>query len=133
MSTKHPHQPVEFDAHGVIRFKSNAIVKWMLEQGGRGNRFDLNTIAMQGFTNEDHCQLAQLIGYSVSGFGDLSYAEDVVDECDALAAKLIASEPTTPALERDVRQDMGLLGAGVPGVCLYCKAPDSVGCRCPEY
>jgi len=70
----HPIQPVALDKHGTLRFKENAIVNYILDNGG----IDLNHIAMQGFSEEDHQQFAQLIGYSVSGFGDLSYASDEI-------------------------------------------------------
>lgn len=70
---KHPIQPIVFDDYGVARFKSNPIVEWLLESGP----FDLNQIAiLPGITDEDHEQFAQLIGYSVSGAGDLSYFSD---------------------------------------------------------
>lgn len=69
MKAKHPMQPIELDKHGVARFKQNAIVRFLLDNGPH----DLNTLAMMNFSREDHAQLAQLIGYSVSGFGDLSY------------------------------------------------------------
>lgn len=75
----HPMQPVDFDGksqlgspRGVIRFKQNAIVRWLLENGG----LDLNDIARQNFSDDDRTQFAQLIGYSVSGFGDLSYVSE---------------------------------------------------------
>ena len=35
-----------------------------------------HNIAVKGFSQEDQEQFAQLIGYSVSGFGDLSYVSD---------------------------------------------------------
>lgn len=73
---KQPIQPIDWDGNGVIRFKPNAIVEWMLERGRRGEKFDLNTIAIQGFSQEDEEQLAQLIGYSVSGFADLSFVSN---------------------------------------------------------
>jgi len=65
---KHPFQPVGLDEHGVLRFKENQIVRHILDNGG----IDLNQIAMEDFPREDRVQFAQLIGYSVSGFGDLS-------------------------------------------------------------
>jgi hypothetical protein len=68
----HPIQPLEFDGHGVLRFKSNAIVRHLLDHGG----IDLNQIAMLDFSQEDREQFAQLIGYSHSGSGDLSYVSD---------------------------------------------------------
>lgn len=69
---KHPIQPLEKDAHGVIRFKGNAIVKWLLDKGG----LNMNDIAMQEFSQEDREQFAQLIGYSHSGSGDLGYVSN---------------------------------------------------------
>jgi hypothetical protein len=69
---KHPIQPLERDADGVLRFKQNEIVKYLLENGG----FDLNDLARLPFSDEDRQQLAQLIGYSLDGYGDLSYVDD---------------------------------------------------------
>lgn len=66
---KHPIQPTEEDPHGVIRFKKNAIVEY-LAQG------KLNDLVVMPFSEEDRQQLAQLIGYSVSGYGTLSYVTD---------------------------------------------------------
>jgi hypothetical protein len=82
---KHPMQPVARDAHGVVRFKPNAIVQHLLDHGG----FDMNSLAMLPFSDEDHTQFAQLIGYSVSGFGDLDYVpRDVVAAADAAVCAL---------------------------------------------
>lgn len=73
-SLRHPIQPIVLDQHGTARFKKNEIVRFLLDAGP----FNLNQIAMMNFSNEDREQLAQLIGYSVCGFGDLSYASDEV-------------------------------------------------------
>ena len=62
-------QPVVMDDHGTIRFKVNAIVQYMLAYGN----IDLNKIATLSFTTEDRMQFAQLIGYSVGGYSELSY------------------------------------------------------------
>lgn len=67
---KHPIQPLAPDEHGTIRFKENKIVDFLAKQ------FGLNELAALGFPREDWEQLAQLIGYSLSGFGDLSYVRD---------------------------------------------------------
>lgn len=90
---KQPRQPIGWDDHKVIRFKENKIVSWMLDMGRIGQKFDLNTIVMKyragEFSNEDLCQLDQLIGYSVSGFGDLSYVPgEEVSTCDEIAYNL---------------------------------------------
>jgi hypothetical protein len=49
----------------------------------------MNHLAMQNFSEQDREQFAQLIGYSVSGFGDLSYAsEEAVAEADRQVEQL---------------------------------------------
>lgn len=73
---KHPVQPVITDEHGTYRFKQNAIVRALLDAGRHGQKMDLNILAEMDFPREDRVQFAQLIGYSVSGFGDLSYVSD---------------------------------------------------------
>lgn len=91
---KQPRQPIGWDETGkVIRFKENKIVSWMLDMGRAGQKFDMNDIAIKRhtgeFSTEDMVQLDQLIGYSVSGFGDLHYVpEQEVTECDSIAAAL---------------------------------------------
>ena len=76
----HPRQPIVVDTHGVARFKKNEIVRCLLDAGP----FDMNHLGVGRFSREDREQFAQLIGYSVSGFGDLSYASDeVYDEAAA--------------------------------------------------
>ena len=69
---KHPLQPIYKDDHGVHRFKPNQIVRFLLHAGP----FDLNQLALMNWSDEDRCQLAQLIGYSTSGYIDLHYVSD---------------------------------------------------------
>lgn len=68
MKLCHPTQPILMQ-QGVARFKKNAIVCFLLDHGP----FDMNKLAVMDFSDEDRVQFAQLIGYSVSGFGELSY------------------------------------------------------------
>lgn len=82
---KLPIQPVYKDNHGVHRFKENRIVGDVLEH----STLDLNKIAMRDYTNEERMQFAQLIGYSLGGYADLSYASD--DSCE-IADKMIYEE-----------------------------------------
>lgn len=89
---KHPMQPVGLDGRGghsgrgVMRFKPNAIVQFLLDNGP----FDMNALARLPFSAEDRMQFAQLIGYSVCGYGDLSYVSDEsCDEADAAAARAL--------------------------------------------
>ena len=70
---KHPMQPIGWDETGeVVRFKKNKIVDMLLITG----KFDLNDIATMNaggmFNKDDYDQLMQLVGYSVSGYGELS-------------------------------------------------------------
>lgn len=69
---KNPIQPLYIDEDGTLRFKRNEIVDFILENGG----IDLNQIAGMKFSQDDREQFAQLIGYSHSGYGDLSYVSD---------------------------------------------------------
>ena len=86
MQQSHPMQPIYLDKNGVARFKKNAIVRYMLDK----NIINLNDIAL--FSKEDRMQFAQLIGYSVSGYGDLSYAsKKSIAEAD-LQVELLAQE-----------------------------------------
>lgn len=95
---KHPMQPIVIDEHGTPRFKANPIVRYLLDSGG----IDLNKIAIMAgrglFSDEDQMQLAQLIGYSVGGYGDLSYvSEESINEADAAAdAALAEHKKATP-------------------------------------
>lgn len=68
----HPMQPVYLDEYGVVRFKTNKIVELLLARGP----FNLNDLACMDLDKNDREQLAQLIGYSVSGFTGLSYVSD---------------------------------------------------------
>ena len=71
--TKHPTQPLATDAHGVMRFKRNSIVQYLLESHPY---CDMNMLACMEFSKDDRQQLAQLTGYSLSGYGDLPYVDD---------------------------------------------------------
>ncbi len=82
MSTKpkalrHPIQPLYVHDDDVLRFKRNALVCHLMDHG-KAHGCGLNELASMGdhFTREDWEQFAQLIGYSLSGFGELSYVSD---------------------------------------------------------
>ncbi len=69
---KHPVQPLLIDGNGTIRFKKNAIVEFLLDAGPH----DMNSLAMMPWSDEDREQFAQLIGYSLGGFSELSYVSE---------------------------------------------------------
>lgn len=88
MSKDFPMQPIEVADDGVVRFRPNRIVRYLLDAG----QFDMNHLAKIGhlFTREEHEHFAQLIGYSVSGFGELSYVSDEkFAEADEIAKGLL--------------------------------------------
>lgn len=80
-----PMQPLVIDAHGTLRFKENPIVGKLLDYAAE-HGYGLNEIAREGFNAEDQMQLAQLIGYSLSGYGTLSYVTDESYERAAASA-----------------------------------------------
>lgn len=67
-----PMQPVVTDTNGVQRFRANALVVYLLENGP----FDMNALALVECSVDDRKQFAQLIGYSLSGYGGLSYVTE---------------------------------------------------------
>jgi len=69
---EHPSQYLIKDKENVLRFTENKIVKFLLDVGP----YDLNKLAIIPFSDEDRSQFAQLIGYSLSGFSELSYVSD---------------------------------------------------------
>ncbi len=94
--SKNPMQPVVIAADGAIRFKANEIVRDLLglaEKNGVG----LNHIAAGEYSKDDYSQLMQLIGYSVSGYGDLSSARRKhVKKADRIAAGMIVPVEPKP-------------------------------------
>lgn len=76
----HPIQPIEIDELGTPRFKENKIVRKLLAFATK-HGYGLNDIAVDGFSQNDREQLAQLIGYSLGGFAELSYVSN--STCEA--------------------------------------------------
>ncbi|MEN9904233.1 MAG: hypothetical protein RLZZ555_798 [Pseudomonadota bacterium] len=72
-------QPIVEDSHGVLRFKENKLVSTLYAHGV-ATGLGLNELHCMPFTDEDRRQFAQLIGYSVDGYGTLSYVDD--EACD---------------------------------------------------
>ncbi len=66
-SLEHPEQPLREDEHGILRFKGNAIVRYLLDAG----LINLNDLAMIPFNLEDWKQFYQLIGTSECGYYDI--------------------------------------------------------------
>lgn len=114
--SRHPIQPTEVDAHGVKRFKQNAIVRRLLDFSS-AHGLDLNRLAAETFDQDDRIQLAQLIGYSVSGFGDLSYVDDdtyravelTMDGASEANARIESMAAELDALRSALREPMARL------------------------
>lgn len=95
---KNPIQPLYSDAKGVMRFKANSIVRHLLDTH---QACDMNKLTRMEFSDDDRQQFAQLIGYSLSGYGELrSYvtdeayaaAEQMADGLDERDARIAALE-----------------------------------------
>lgn len=115
---RHPIQPLERDEQGVIRFKSNAIVKHLLANYAKGN---LNELARVDFAPEDWEQFHQLIGYSHSGIPNVS--EEVWQAAEAMYKTGISE---LEARANHLREELDALKAGLrePMARLYGKHPD---------
>lgn len=91
MNTHRPLQPMYKDDNGTVRFVPNAIVDVLLKTG----KLNLNDTSVLEFSDEDREQFAQLIGYSLKGFEELSYVRDETFEATwdkAVADGLIEEE-----------------------------------------
>ena len=81
---QHPLQPLYEDADGDLRFKENKIVSFLLNAGP----FDMKQLTLMPFSQEDWEQFTQLIGYSLSGFGELScVSSETYERAEAAARK----------------------------------------------
>ena len=95
--TKHPIQPLIVDHAGVVRFKENVLVSYLLDVASTGQKCDMNTLALIPATRDDRQHFAQLIGYSVSGYGDLSYHDRAICQAmDGAAATLTKKRRRKP-------------------------------------
>lgn len=78
-ATFHPHVQQEIlYVDNILRFRMNKLVNRLVEEAGNGK--GLNYVAGLEASVEDKAQLAQLIGYSVSGYESLSYSLPVEED-----------------------------------------------------
>ncbi len=91
MSTNQPSplQPIIMDEHGAVRFRANALVRYMLDWTTEHGGPSLNELASMDFTQDDRCQFAQLIGYSICGYHELPYVSDEHAAEATAAARLL--------------------------------------------
>jgi hypothetical protein len=100
-------QPFVKDEHGVVRFKKNRIVDFLLDEASAGRKCDLNDLArrshqLRAFTQDEWCQFYQLIGYSLCGYHELSNVPD-----DAAKAASAAAKAAFPDLDVGGCRDCG--------------------------
>lgn len=95
-----PVQPLVFDHQGCWRFKHNDAVNFLLDNGP----LDLNDLASRSMPNRDREQFAQLIGYSLDGFGTLSYASDSVYDRAEQEMKMRQAALEQALMHRDTPQ-----------------------------
>ncbi len=90
MTTRHPNpmQPFVQDDYGVVRFRKNAIVDALLEWASQRG-LSLNDLAGMTLSQDDLCQFAQLIGYSLAGYHELPYVSDEHAHEATAAARLL--------------------------------------------
>jgi hypothetical protein len=80
-------QPIGIASDGFVRFRANAVIRWLQDNG----HINLNRIHVEAFPAEDVEQFYQLLGYSVSGYGDLSFVrKKTVEATDAEAERILA-------------------------------------------
>lgn len=101
---RYPLQPVVWDGKGVIRFQANPIVRHLLDWASERG-MGLNELVIEGaglgWTRADWEHFAQLHGYSVSGWGGLSYVSNGrYAEAHAAADALCAKHPKDPGLKK---------------------------------
>ena len=88
------------------RFVPNRIVEKLLEVAP----IDLNDIARMDFTEQERMQFAQLIGYSVSGFGELGYVDD---ETYGAASKACEGAAELEARNTELREQLDEVRKGL--------------------
>ena len=94
MKDPQPMQPVIKDAGGTLRFRENTIIRYIVDHAGdvvhpgapaidpttgrpyHQGRLDLGKLMMMDFPQEDREQFAQLMGYAITGYQELSYVSD---------------------------------------------------------
>ena len=91
------NQPIRTKKH-VLRFLENRIIRDLCDEGA----IDLNEIATKYHDekyNQDHQQLAQLLGYSLSGYLELPYVDEDARHSAAINREyenIIENKKTSP-------------------------------------
>ena len=86
-------QPIVKDDRGVVRFQVNSIVRTLLDES-QERGFGLNNLVARYFSQADWEQFYQLIGYSLSGYHELSMVSDEFALAATREAQKVASGAT---------------------------------------
>jgi hypothetical protein len=71
---RQPTQPLVVDDEGAVRFQANEVVRQLLELARNAGVTDLSRLRdLPGIAVGDWEQFTQLIGYTLAGFGELSF------------------------------------------------------------
>lgn len=109
---KNPIQPIVIDTYGVVRFKQNKIVRDLLDFAtSRG--LGLNELACMDYSNDDRQQFAQLIGYSLHGYGELTNYVD--DDAYNAAEKMAEGMPEDKARIAALQTELDAVRQGLVG------------------
>lgn len=139
--SSHPRQPIVRDARGALRWKENAIVRYVANwcawhnghlgcaqpKGPNGQMSmrapDMNNLALLGFSVEDRRQWAQLIGYTTHGYCELSYVES--DEAEIAAVDELDNEASICPHCREAYADIDMKDAQPGTLCEECRIEEA--------
>ncbi len=77
---KPPMQPIVIGGTGGARFQENRLVRYLYDAASK-HGVDLNhLVCVPGIPRGDFEQFYQLLGYSISGFGELRLVRDATKE-----------------------------------------------------
>lgn len=122
MRKDQPTQPIIKDSNGTLRFQANALVRYLLDNGG----IDMNRLATVPCSVEDQRQFAQLIGYSLGGYSELHYVDS--DEMDKVTVKSKSKLSDKDATIKSLKQKLNKLRKALrtPIAELYGIHPDDL-------
>jgi hypothetical protein len=88
-----PKQPFQdiITGDGNPRFRANKLVRTFFDAASHGKRFTLNDVDWSLYPQEDIDQFYQLIGYSISGYGELADSGFVSEGAIAEALRISGS------------------------------------------
>lgn len=93
---------IELDALGTARFRKNTIVAWLVENGHVSLNSIIENSPKGGWPQEDIEEFWQMLGYSVSGYGDLSFIRpETVEAADKIVENLINHVETPPLISQE--------------------------------